>query len=139
MLDETNQNISPVTEADEAHSFAEYEAIKNALKPYIDGAKAGDGSLSVDTFLDHAHVVGSLGGTYYEMDRDTFTGVVTAGGAAPDLQYHIAWINVSGPAAAARVDFIHWGENRFTDFFVLFKKDGVWKISGKVFDSHSKN
>lgn len=136
---DAKSEFSPVTEADEAHGFAEYKAIEKALQPYIDGAKAGDGALSTRTFLDHAHVVGSLDGTGFEMDRENFAGAVDAGGAAPDIQHHIAWINISGPAAAARVEFIHWGENRFTDFFVLYKKDGAWKISSKVFDSHSKN
>ncbi|WP_298821494.1 nuclear transport factor 2 family protein [uncultured Roseibium sp.] len=131
--------LSVENTADEAQSFSEYKAIEKALKPYIDAAKKGDGALARTGFFDHAHIVGSIGGTVYNMDADTFADAVSEGGPAPDVQHHIAWINVSGPAAAARVEFIHWGENRFTDFFVLYKKDGEWKISGKVYDSHSKN
>lgn len=131
--------LSVENEADEARSFDEYKAIEKALKPYIDAAKTGDGALARTAFLDHAYVTGSVSGAHYDMDADTFAGAVTEAGAAPDVQHHIAWINVSGPAAAARVEFIHWGENRFTDFFVLYKKDGTWKISGKVYDSHSRN
>lgn len=139
MTVEAHPQPSTISAADEAHSFAEYQAITNALQPYINAARLGDGPLSRTAFLDHAHIVGSVDGTFYDMDADTFAGAVTEQGAAPDVQHHIAWINVSGPAAAARVEFIHWGENRFTDFFVLYKKDGEWKISGKVYDSHSKN
>lgn len=131
--------LSVENAANEAQSFGEYKAIEKALKPYIDAAKTGDGALSRTAFLDHAYVTGSVDGAHYDMDADTFVGAVSEGGPAPDVQHHIAWINVSGPAAAARVEFIHWGENRFTDFFVLYKKDGAWKISGKVYDSHSKN
>ena len=131
--------LTQINSADEAHSFAEYKAIQAALKPYIDAAETGDGALSRGVFLDHAHVVGSIDGTYYDMDADTFAGAVTEGGPAPDVQSHIAWVNISGPAAAARVEFQNWGGMRYTDFFVLYKKDGVWKISGKVFDSHAKN
>ena len=131
--------LTQINEADESHSFAEYKAIEAALKPYIDAAKSGDGALSRSAFLDHAHIVGSIEGTYYDMNADTFGGAVSEGGPAPDVQSHIAWINVSGPAAAARVEFLNWGGMRYTDFFVLYKKDGVWKISSKVYDSHTKN
>ncbi|MEO9824643.1 MAG: nuclear transport factor 2 family protein [Paracoccaceae bacterium] len=132
-------NLTQITAADEAQSFAEYKAIEAALKPYIDAAKTGDGALSRSAFLDHAHVVGSVEGVFYDMDADTFASAVAEGGPAPDVQRHIAWINVSGPAAAARVEFLNWGGMRYTDFFVLYKRDGVWKISSKVYDSHAKN
>lgn len=139
MSNANNAVLSVETSADETHSFGEYEAIKKALKPYIDAAKSGDGALSRTAFLDHAYITGSIDGSYYAMDTETFAGAVSESGPAPDVRHHIAWINISGPAAAARVEFIHWGEHRFTDFFVLYKKDGAWKISGKVYDSHSKN
>ena len=131
--------ISKETQADEAHSFAAYQAVEKALQPYIDAAKSGDGALSRSAFMDHAHIVGSIGGEHYNMTADQFKGVVTDGGPAPDVQHHIAWIDISGPAAAAKVEFINWGGLRFTDFFVLYQKDGEWKISGKVYDSHSNN
>lgn len=73
------------------------------------------------------------------MDADSFAGALSEGGSASDVQSHIAWINVSGPAAAARVEFLNWSGMRYTDFFVIYKTDSVWKISSKVYDSHSKN
>ncbi|MFK7802129.1 MAG: nuclear transport factor 2 family protein [Anaerolineae bacterium] len=124
---------------DEANSFTEYGAIVEALKPYIDSAKTGDGGVIRTAFYDHAHIVGSLDGTFYDMDVDAFAGAVQEGGASEEVEHHIAWINISGPAAAARVEFSNWLGTRFTDFFVLYKQDGQWKISGKVYDSHSKN
>lgn len=135
----TNTKLTKISKADEAHSFEEYKAIEKALQPYIDSAKSGSGELTKTAFHEHAHIVGSVDGTYYDLDLESFGGAVDAAGPAPEVQSHIAWINVSGPAAAARVEFIHWGENRFTDFFVLYKKDGEWKISGKVYDSHTNN
>ncbi|MEO9823517.1 MAG: nuclear transport factor 2 family protein [Paracoccaceae bacterium] len=139
MPDGTQHNLTAITAVDEAHSFAEYDAIKAALQIYIDSAKPGDGALARSAFFDHAHIVGSVEGTYYEMDPEAFGEAVSAGGAAPDVKSHIAWINVSGPAAAASVEFLNWGGMRYTDFFVLYKKDGTWKISSKVYDSHAKN
>lgn len=128
-----------VTKADESYSFGEYKAVAEALQPYIKSAKKGDGKLTRTAFYEHAHIVGSIGGEFYNADLDAFEEAVSEGGPAPEVQHHIAWIDISGPAAAAKVEFINWGGLRFTDFFVLYKHDGQWKISGKVYDSHSKN
>ncbi len=127
------------TTQDEANSFAEYKAVEAALQPYIESAKTGDGALCRTAFYDHAHIVGSVNGTFYDLDADTFKGAVSETGASPDVQYHISWIDISGPAATARVEFINWAGFRYTDFFILYKQDGQWKISGKVYDSHTQN
>ena len=95
--------------------------------------------MTARVFADHAHIAGSIDGTYYDMDGDMFRDAVQAGGASPDIERQIAWIGISGPAAAAKVEFVNWGGNRFTDFFVLYKIDGAWKISRKVYDTHSGN
>ncbi len=124
---------------DEKQSFNEIKEVAKALEPYITSARTGDGELSRSAFFDHAHIVGSIAGTHYNMTADEFGGAVTQGGPSEKVQHHIAWIDISGPAAAAKVEFIDWSGLRFTDFFVLYKKDGVWKISGKVYDSHSNN
>ncbi|WP_299732307.1 nuclear transport factor 2 family protein [uncultured Tateyamaria sp.] len=123
----------------EQQSFDEYAAIEEALQPYITAARTGEGPLTRSAFYDHAHILGSIGGTVYNLDADTFAGAVAEGGPSENVRHHIAWINVSGPAAAARVEFIDWGGNRFTDFFILYKEEGAWKISGKVYDSHTNN
>ena len=132
-------NITIETIADEAQNFEVYNDIVEALQPYIQSAKTGDGKLTSTAFYDHAHIVGSVGGEFYDMDLATFSGAVSEGGESPNIKHHIAWIDVSGPAASAKVEFINWGGHRFTDFFVMYKHDGQWKISGKVYDSHSKN
>lgn len=130
---------SKITKADESHSFGEYKAVTEALQPYIESAKSGDGKLSRTAFYDHAHIVGSIGGEFYTPDADAFAKLVSEGGASPEIQHQIVWIDVSGPAAAAKVEFINWSGLRFTDFFVLYRHNGQWKISGKVYDSHSNN
>lgn len=132
-------NVTIETKADEERNFGVYAEIVEALQPYIKSAKSGDGKLTKTAFFDHAHIVGSVEGSFYDMNLDAFSGAVTEGGKSPDVQHHIAWIDVSGPAAAAKVEFINWGGLRFTDFFVLYKHDGQWKISGKVYDSHANN
>lgn len=133
------ETITKETRQDEIQNFNEYKEIEKALQPYIESARTGDGKLTRTAFYDHAHIVGSIEGNFYNQDADTFGEVVGQGGPSENVKSHIAWIDISGPAAAAKVEFIDWIGLRFTDFFVLYKKDGEWKISGKVYDSHSKN
>ncbi|WP_299440307.1 nuclear transport factor 2 family protein [uncultured Aquimarina sp.] len=123
----------------ELQSFNDYKNVEKALEPYIKSAKSGDGKLSRSAFYNHAHIIGSIEGQVYNMTADEFGGAVSESGPSENVQSHIAWIDISGPAAAAKVEFYDWNGFRFTDFFVLFKKDGEWKISGKVYDSHNKN
>jgi len=133
------QSFTAEQKLTEKHEFAEYKAVATALEPYIIAAKTGDGALTRTAFFDHAHIVGSINGTFQNTDADSFKDAISQGGASPEVQHHIAWIDISGLAAAAKVEFINWHGLRFTDFFVLYKHDGKWKISGKVYDSHSDN
>ncbi|SHG90205.1 nuclear transport factor 2 family protein [Flagellimonas flava] len=136
---ETVTELTKETKADEVQSFNEYKEVEKALQPYIESASTGDGKLSRSAFFDHAHILGSVGGTVYNQTADEFEAVVNEGGPSPEVQSRIAWIDISGPAAAAKVEFIDWVGLRFTDFFVLYKEEGKWKISGKVYDSHANN
>lgn len=136
---ETIAELTKETKADEVQNFNEYKEVEKALQIYIDSANTGDGKLSRSAFYDHAHIVGSIGGTLYNQSADEFGEAVSAGGESPDVQSRITWIDISGPAAAAKVEFINWGGLQFTDFFVLYKENGVWKLSGKVYDSHANN
>ncbi len=127
------------TKADEAANFGEYQAVINGLMPYLDGARAGDGEKAASALFDHARVVGSMDGQFAKFDIPEFKQAITDLGEAPDVEYRIAWVDISGPAAAVKVELINWLGFRFTDFFILYKHEGEWKVSGKVYDSHSRN
>lgn len=123
----------------EQKQFDEYAAIAAALEPYIEAARTGNGAGMRHVWFDHAHIVGSLDGTPVNVDADTFCKFIDEVGGSPDVQARIAAIDHQGNAASARVEFVNWNGARYTDFFVLYKHDGVWKISGKVYDSHTRN
>lgn len=130
---------STTTDNTDLATFREYDAIKKTLHLYIDNAGPSNGTAMRPAFFDHAHIVGSIEGNFYNVTADEFKDIIGADGKSPDIEYHIAWIDVSGNAAAAKLEFLNWGGHRFTDFFVLYKHEGEWKISGKVYDSHSKS
>lgn len=127
------------TKQEEVQNFNEYQAIVNALTPYIESAGTGNGEVIRTPFYDHAHVVGSMDGKYMNLTVNEFGNVIDTLGESTEVKHRIAWIDISGPAAAVKVEFINWLGFRFTDFLILYKNDGVWKISGKTFDSHSRN
>jgi hypothetical protein len=127
------------TAVDEAASFAEYQAIAAAIQPYIDGARTGDGEGMRKAFFDHARIVGTLDGKPINMTADEFCAFISQVGGSPEVKSYIRSIDFEGNAASARVEFENWGGVRYTDFFVLFKENGTWKISGKVYSSHSRS
>lgn len=45
---------------------------------------------------------------------------------------------ISGPAAAAKVEFINWFGFRFTDFFVLYKHDGQSAVKSMTLIQRTK-
>jgi len=129
---------SPSKDAEKAQ-FDEYTAIAATLQPYINAARTGDGKGMRHVWFDHAHIVGSLDGNPVNVDADTFCNYIGQVGGSPNVQAQIASIEFQGNAASARVEFLDWGGARYTDFFVLYKQNGTWKISGKVYDSHTRN
>ena len=126
-------------QAIEADKFTDYDGIKEAIRPYLEAAKSGEGAAVGPMFFDHAYVVGSLGGERMTVDADSFAKSLDGLGPSPDVEHHIAWIDISGPAAAVKLEFVNWLGNRFTDFFILYKDGDRWKVSGKVFDAHGNN
>lgn len=116
---------------------SEYQAVINALQPYIQGARTGDGEHMDKAFYDHAKITGSVDGEFSSLDTTTFKSRINEQGEAPDADHRIAWIDISGLAAAAKIEFTNWRGRKSTDFFVLYKHEGEWKISGKVYDAES--
>ncbi len=131
--------MTTITKDDERRSFEDHAAVAAALQPYIDAARTGDGAAMRDAWYDHAHIVGSLDGQAVTLDADAFCRLIDQVGGSPEVQARIASIDIAGNAAAARVEFLGWGGARYTDFFILYRRDGRWRISGKVYDSHSRN
>lgn len=130
-----NQNVMNNSE----QSFREYQAIENALRSYMESAKTGDASGYAEDWYEHTRVVGSLDGQFYNISRDETIAFAEQLGGSPEVESRIAWIDYQGNAAVVRLESLNWGGVRYTDFFILSKAEGKWKISGKVFDAHDRN
>ena len=129
---------SEVSPAEEAESFAAYEAIITTLQHYIDGARTGDGACMRRAFLQEATIRGSYGGQPVDSGLQAFCELIEKGGPAPDLKAHVVAIDYCGAAATARLEAENWRGTRYTDFFTLVRSDNAWRIASKVFFAHAR-
>lgn len=127
-----------MTQNDEIESFSIAGAIAETLQRYIDGARNGDIALLRSAFAEGARVSGSYGGKPVTWSLGEFSDAVGRGGAAPALQARIVGIETAGSAAMARLEALDWRGTRYTDFFVMVRRDGGWLIDSKVFHAHSR-
>jgi hypothetical protein len=125
-----------MTSEQESESFAIPQAIAETLKRYIDGARSGDVALLRSAFTSSARVSGSYSGKPVSWSLQEFCDAVAKGGAAPRLEARVVSMEHSGSAAMARLEAQNWRGTRYTDFFVLVRRDGGWRIDSKVFFAH---
>lgn len=123
---------------DETASFAVTGAIADTLQRYIDGARTGDIALLRSAFAEGARVSGSYGGKPVTWSLGEFCDAVAKGGPAPGLQARIVAIETAGGAAMARLEALDWRGTRYTDFFVMIRREGDWRIDSKVFHAHAR-
>lgn len=125
-----------MTSEEETESFAIPQAIAETLQRYIDGARSGDVTLLRSAFTEAARVSGSYSGRPVSWSLKEFCDAVAKGGAAPGLEARVVSMEHSGGAAMARLEAQNWRGTRYTDFFVLVRRDEGWRIDSKVFFAH---
>ena len=89
-------------------------------------------------FAEGARVSGGYGGKPVSWSLAEFCDAVARGGPAPGLQARIVAIETAGAAAMARLEALDWRGTRYTDFFVMVRRDGGWRIDSKVFHAHAR-
>ena len=127
-----------MTEPTEIESFAVPGAVADTLQRYIDGARTGDIALLRSAFAEGARVSGSYGGKPVTWSLEEFCEAVAKGGPAPGLQTRIVAIEAAGAAAMARLEALDWRGTRYTDFFVMVRREDGWRIDSKVFHAHTR-
>jgi hypothetical protein len=136
--EERRKAMTAMTAIEEAESFAAYDAIAATLQHYIDGARGGESGLMRRAFIEGASIRGSYGAKPVDWSVSDFCEIIDKGGPAPALKARIASIELAGSAAMARLEAENWRGTRYTDFFVLIVRDGVWQIASKVFFAHTR-
>lgn len=123
-----------------AQQAGEDAAVRKPLEAYLQGHATGDGETMRQAFLPTAHIEGIRDGKFVSRTADEY--VTGFKGMPPaDEARRKRWIDsvdVSGNAAMARVT-LDYPNGTFTDYFVLLKVDGEWKIANKVWTRQEKD
>ena len=109
-------------------------AVRQVIDTYFRGHATGVADTMRAAFLPTAHIEGIRNGTFTSWTVDQYVGGFRGQPAADEAARvrTIDSIDVSGSAAMAKATLKH-GATTFTDYFVLLKVDGQWKIANKVY------
>lgn len=111
-------------------------AIRAVITQYFRGHATASADEMRKPFLPTAHVEGIRDGKLVSWTLEEYCANFK-GTPAPDetsRKRTIDSVDVSGTAAMARATLVH-GATTFTDYFVLLKDRGEWKIANKVYSS----
>ena len=115
---------------------SEEKAVRSTVEQYFRGHATGNGNEMRKAFLPTAHIEGNREGKFVSWTAEEYSSRFS-GKPAPDeatRKRTIDSVDVSGTAAMARATLVH-GATTFTDYFMLLKVDGEWKIANKVYAS----
>ena len=122
-----------------AQQASEDAAARKPLEAYLQGHATGDASHMRSAFLPTAHIEGIRDGKFLSWTADEYIAGFKGSPPADEGQRKrwIDSIDISGNAAMARVT-LDYPAGTFTDYFVLLKVDGEWKIANKVWARREK-
>lgn len=108
--------------------------VRAAVEQYFRGHATGDSAVMRKAFLPTAHIEGIRNGAFSSWTVDEYVGGMRGTPQADEAQRvrTIDEVSVSGTAATAKATLLH-GPTHFTDYFVLLKVNGEWKIANKVY------
>lgn len=108
--------------------------IQNVIKDYFKGHATGDPKYFRAAFLPTAHIEGNRDEKFESWTLDMYCDRFKSAAAPDEITRRriIDSIDISGDSAMAKATLSH-GEVTFTDYFVLLKVDGAWKIANKVY------
>ena len=128
----TAMAVAPATLA--AQSNADDAGVRAAITMYFRGHATANPDTMRAAFLPTAHIEGIRNGTFTSWTVDRYVSGFRGTPAADEAsrQRTIDAVDIVGTAAMARATLKH-GATTFTDYFVLLKVDGAWKIANKVY------
>jgi hypothetical protein len=110
--------------------------VRAAVNQYFKGHATNDAATMRAAFLPTAHIEGNRRGQFTSWTVEQYVANFAGKPAADEASRKrtIDRIDVNGTAAMARATLVH-GATTFTDYFVLLKVEGAWKIANKVYAS----
>jgi hypothetical protein len=110
-----------------------------AINHYFQGHATGDASHFKMAFLPTAHIEGNRQGKFTSWTLEEYCASFKGSPAADEAvrTRTIDLIDLSGDSGMAKATLDH-GAMVFTDYFVLLKVNGEWKIANKVYHGRKK-
>lgn len=119
-----------------ASAQSDEAGVRAAIELYFKGHATRDAATMRASFLPTAHIEGMRQGQFTSWTVDQYTANFK-GTPAPNEASNrrtIDSIDFKGTAAMAKATLVH-GQTTFTDYFVLLKVNGQWKIANKVYSA----
>ncbi len=112
------------------------QQVRATLNQYFKGHATADPAEMRKAFLPTAHIEGIREGKFVSWTSEEYCSRFSGKPAADEASRKrtIDRVDVSGTAAMAGATLVH-GPTTFTDYFVLLKVNGEWKIANKVYSS----
>ena len=117
----------------------EQALVRKPLEAYMQAHATGDGDLIRAAFLPTARIDGLRDGKPVSRTTEEFAAGFSGRPAEDEAQRtrRIDAVEFHGNAGMARVT-LDYPKVTFTDYFVLLKVGGEWKIASKVYDAAPK-
>lgn len=111
-------------------------AVRQVIVTYFRGHATGIPDTMRAAFLPTAHIEGIRNGVFTSWTVDEYVRGFRGQPASDEASRVriIDVVDVSGTAAMVKATLKH-GATTFTDYFVLLKVDGQWKIANKVYNA----
>lgn len=111
-------------------------AVRTVVNQYFRGHATASADEMRKAFMPTAHVEGIRNGKFVSWTVDEYCANFKGKPPAdePSRKRTIDSVDVSGTAAMVKATLVH-GATTFTDYFVLLKDNGEWKIANKVYSS----
>jgi Putative lumazine-binding len=123
--------LGPTVDAQES---ADESAVRQVIGTYFRGHATGQADTMRAAFLPTAHIEGLRNGAFVSWTVDQYVAGFRGQPAADESSRMrtIDVVDISGTGAMVRATLKH-GATTFTDYFVLLKVDGNWRIANKVY------
>lgn len=119
----------------QAFAQAADEEVRAPIVQYFKGHATGDPVEMRKAFLPTAHIEGNRNGAFSTWTVDEYlAGFKGPAADESSRKRTIDAVSVTGTAAMAKATLVH-GNVTFTDYFVLLKVNGEWKIANKVYNA----
>lgn len=117
----------------------EFNTVENLARKFIEAVKKGESSIIKPYFYEKAVFFGQLNEQEYQSGpiQAFYDTIDNYGPAGDNYVARVDVVSLEKTIAMVRVIEDNWHGYKFTDFLVMNKINGEWKIVSKVYDTLS--